>query len=199
MKINLPSASLCCMSRFYLWPLHLLESGGRPVLLSVGNAGGSFLLERRLPAGPGTATISVSLRDHCCDLPAENASVPGKLAVHGKHVSHMEIWAGRAGGKLVSELWHAASDVHPLGAPGQLRVRVAGAGALCLPHSRGRELSRGSPSPLLPLLSQPHRGFSLTGPGRPGFGAGAMGSGLPGRGVVGHGVLPAPSHGPRWC
>lgn len=71
MKINLPSASLCCMSRFYLWPLHLLESGGCPVLLSnVGNAGGSFLLERRLPAGPGTATMSVSRRNHSCDGPS---------------------------------------------------------------------------------------------------------------------------------
>ena len=33
MKINLPSASLCCMSRFYLWPLTYLKASaaaGRP-------------------------------------------------------------------------------------------------------------------------------------------------------------------------
>lgn len=30
MKINLPSVSLCCMSRFYLWPLTYLKATAWP-------------------------------------------------------------------------------------------------------------------------------------------------------------------------
>lgn len=58
-------------------------------------------MKQSLPAGPGTVTISVSLRDHWFELPEENGFVLGKLAVHGKHVSDIEIWAGSAGGKVL--------------------------------------------------------------------------------------------------
>lgn len=95
MKINLPSASLCCMSRFYLWPLTSLKASAAAGCLArwpCARPLGSFLLKPSLPAGPGAVTMSVSPRDRSFDLAEENGFVPGKLAAHGKHASRVEIW-----------------------------------------------------------------------------------------------------------
>lgn len=53
MKINLPSASLCCMSRFYLWPLTYLKASAAAGLLTMCNAGGELSIETESSCGPG--------------------------------------------------------------------------------------------------------------------------------------------------
>lgn len=146
-------------------------------------------MKQSLPAGPGTVTVSVSLRDHLFDLPEENGFVPGKLAVHGKHVSDTEIWAGSAGGKLFAGVWHAMNCFHPLCAPGWLCFAGSRSGRFLSPFLlRAKTWLRCRPPPACPFSSPSpaevlprHQRQGLAAPGF-GDGADAIRSNLPGPG-----------------
>lgn len=82
------------MSRFYLWPLTYLKGLAAASHLGCwpwATPARSFLLKQHLPAGPGTVTMSVSLRGGSFGLPEEKGCVPGKSALHGEHVPTTEI------------------------------------------------------------------------------------------------------------